>query len=112
MSVLDGYEALLADALSKALDIQMQGELEVRSTWAGDLVVAPVHDRDIREGMVFIGPNHAIYLATSDCNDKGWLFVRNLGVDQTATRSDGSLMCEGFYAYSYPTIMHLVVSEA
>lgn len=105
-------DTLLAEALSKAPDIQIQGELGVRSTWAGDLMVAPVYDRDIREGMVFIGPDHSIYLSTSDCDDNGWLLVRNLEVDQTARQSDGSLACEGLFAFSFPTIMHLVVGEA
>lgn len=91
----------------------MSNGIETMHTSLGDLLTIPVLDREIDEGTVFVGPDkQTVYLATADCDERGWLFVRDLCADQEAKQPDGTLVCEGFFAYSYPTVMHVVLGEA
>ena len=91
------------------------------TTPLGELPTEDVPMEDLKVGDRFVGEaverdgelTYPVYEVTADCpsHERGWLFVRDLTVDQEELRSDGTPDCEGFFNYSADTTMHRVVGR-
>jgi hypothetical protein len=82
----------------------IQRALDVRD-WLKEQVVRRTLT-DLGKGQVFVGlgPDAKPYVVTTPASEhpRGWVFVTDLSADRAELNSDGSLMCEGFFAFSVP----------
>lgn len=64
---------------------------------------------DLKVGDWYVGDDgRSVYEVTAASHERGWVFVRQLGVDPTARRPDGTLAAEGFLNFPPGTPMRRV----
>lgn len=84
---------------------------ETFHTSQGTLTTTETPIEDLKVGDWYVGDDgRSVYEVTGEAasHQRGWVYVRQLGVDPTARRPDGSLAAEGFLTFPPGTPMRRV----